>query len=114
MLFVFKEMMVKCDKKKQVYGINPPAFSCCLVFLGALPAASASFFFWLFDFGGMIFLFFSKILKLARKVALQNDNAAVTWPELSLKIQLKVIITMVATGVSILYSKTRNRKLYIL
>ena len=83
-------------QKKQVFGINPPAFSCCLVFLGALPAASASFFFWLFDFGGMIFLFFSKILKLARKVALQNDNAAVTWPELSLKIQLKVIITMVA------------------
>ena len=67
LLFVFKELMVKCDKKKQVYGINPPAFSCCLVFLGALPAASASFFFWLFDFGGMIFLFFSKILKLCKK-----------------------------------------------
>merc|ERR1719418_402123 len=31
-----------------------PAFSCCLVFLGALPAASASFFFWLLDLGGIV------------------------------------------------------------
>ena len=35
-----------------------PAFSCCLVFLGALPAASASFFFWLFDLGGILSLDF--------------------------------------------------------
>ena len=34
-----------------------PAFSSCFVFLGALPAASASFFFWLLDLGG-IFLGF--------------------------------------------------------
>merc|ERR1719398_637663 len=33
-----------------------PAFSCCLVFLGALPAASASFFFWLLDLGGILSL----------------------------------------------------------
>ena len=35
-----------------------PAFSCCLVFLGGLPAASASFFFWLLDLGGMASIYF--------------------------------------------------------
>ena len=33
---------------------NLPAFSCCLVFFGALPAASASFFFWLLDLRGIV------------------------------------------------------------